>query len=73
VSQTALANVEHRIACYCAITSPDTTFQFSEKFVLFKEHAIEGKLLYSACPIPFVYGHKLNATAFGGWDVHKIT
>jgi hypothetical protein len=66
VSQTALVNAEHhRIACHCAITSPNTTFRFSEKFVLFNAHAIEGKLLYSACPLPCVYGHKLDVTVFG--------
>jgi hypothetical protein len=29
--------------------------------------------LYSACPLPCVYGHKLDVTVFGEWDVHKIT
>ena len=74
VSQTALANAEHhRTACYCAITSSDTTSMCSEKIVLFGEHPIEGKLMYSACPLPFVYGLKLNATVFGQWHVHQIT
>ena len=74
VNQTALANAEHhRITCYCAITSPDITSRCSERFVLSGEHPIEGKLLYSACPLPFVYGLKLNTTVFGHWDVHQIT
>jgi len=45
----------------------------SEKIVLFGEHPIEGKLMYSACPLPFVYGLKLNAIVFGQWHVHQIT
>jgi hypothetical protein len=76
VNQTTLANVEHYridLDCYCAITSHDTTFWCSKKFVLFGEHAIEGILLYSACLLPFVYGLKLNATLFLRWDVHQIT
>ena len=71
VSKTALANAEHhRTACYCAITSSDITSMCSEKIVLFGEHPIEGKLMYSACPLPFVYSLKLNATVFGQWHVH---
>jgi hypothetical protein len=74
VNQTAPANAEHHIiACYCAITSPDMTFRYSEKFVSSGEHPMEGKLLYSACPLPFVYGLKLNTTVFGHWDVHQIS
>jgi hypothetical protein len=71
VSQTALANAEHhRMACYCAITSSDITSRCPENFEFSIELPIEGKLLYSACPLPFVYGLKLNATVFDQWDVH---
>ena len=73
VIQTALGNAEHyRIAWYCTITSPDTTSRCSEIFVLFDEYSIGGTLLHSACPLPFVYGLKLNATVFLQWDVHQI-
>ena len=74
VNQTALANAEHhRIACYCTITSPDITSRHSEQFVSFDEHPIEGTMLHSACPLPFVYDLTLNATVFLQWDVHQMT
>jgi hypothetical protein len=73
VIQTALANAEHhRIAWYCTITSPDTTFRCSENFVSFDEHLIGGTLLHSA------WGHKqkvmdkLNAAVFLQWDIHQM-